>query len=450
MINILIGLFGLGIVIFVHELGHLLAAKAVGISVEAFSIGWGRALWSRSFRGTEYRISWLPIGGYCKMKGEHALIRAWQDRADHVNVEEGDFLAARPWQRIFVLVAGPLANVLSAIVVFGLVALVGTTTQDFPARIVLVGDYSDAITPAEEAGLETGDVVRTIDGATIRSFGDLREIVSRSADRDIVMTIERAGSERTVTVTPALDRSSGAGTIGVYPWVEPIVDEVGEGSAAELAGIATGDRIVAVDGQATPHSIAVEMALRAATRAEVAIAVERDGASVPVTAVPQADEAGVPRLGVAFQAMTVETPGLGPVRALATGARDTIDTLTLSLRGLGMLFRGIDVTNALLGPVRITYLVGEVATVGFAAGLMRGLTTLASFLGLLSVTLAFMNLLPIPVLDGGQIVLTVVEAIARRPLHPRLVYRYQMVGNVLILALMVFALFNDLIFFARG
>jgi regulator of sigma E protease len=144
--------------------------------------------------------------------------------------------------------------------------------------------------------------------------------------------------------------------------------------------------------------------------------------------------------------MTVSTPDLGPIGALARGASETWETLSVTVRGIGMLFRGVDVTQAVAGPIRITYFVGEVATQGMSTGLGGGLRAFFSFLSLLSVALFFMNLLPIPVLDGGQILLYAVEGISRRELHPKLVYGYQMVGMVLVFMLLFFALFNDILF----
>lgn len=221
-------------------------------------------------------------------------------------------------------------------------------------------------------------------------------------------------------------------------------------SAAAIAGLQPGDRIVTVGGTETPHSIAVERQLAEAGSGPIDLRVERDGVERTVTVVPDTDDAGRVALGVAYQTMTVRTPTFGPIRGLIEGFRQAGETLVLTIRGIGLLFAGVDLNQALMGPVRITYMVGEIATAGAEAGIGRGLLSFFNFLSLISVTLFFMNLLPIPVLDGGQIVLTLAEMIARRPLHPRVVYRYQMLGNVIIIGLMFFALFNDILFFARG
>lgn len=450
MVNIIIGLIGLGLVVFLHELGHLLAAKSVGISVEAFSVGWGKKIWGKRYGETEYRISWLPIGGYCKMKGEHALLRAWQTKSSRIDVEEGDFYAAKPLQRIWVLLAGPLINFLFAVVVLGAIAIVGYSIQTFPNRIVLAAEYGATDTAAAKAGLETGDRIVRIDDEPVETFRDIQTAIGQAAQETLRIAVERDGEQVETTIQPALDAATGAGRIGVYPWVDPTIAEVEPGSAAALGGLRSGDTIQAVEGIPVRHSIAVEDALTRTRRESVTLTVLTDGVERDVTIIPEYNENGVPRLGIRYQTLTVRTPQYGLVSGFVQGAVESIETLRLTLRGIALLFRGVDLNQALMGPVRITYMVGEVATVGMQGGIGRAFLSFFNFLSLISITLFFMNLLPIPVLDGGQIVLSLIEVITRRPLHPRFVYHYQLVGNVIILGLMFFALFNDILFFARG
>lgn len=450
MLNVLIGLIGLGLVIFIHEMGHLVAAKMNGVNVEAFSVGWGKKIFSFQRGGTDYRISWLPIGGYCKMQGEHALLRAWQNRSSRIDVEDGDFYAAAPWRRIIILFAGPLVNFVFAVIVLATIAMVGYTTQTFPNRIVRADEFGRQAGPAAEAGFETGDRIVGINGEDIESFRDLQTQIGQSAQQELEVTIERDGRRRSTTVVPALDTQTGAGRIGVFPWVDPVIAETAPSSAADIAGLQPGDRILAVNGTDTPHSIAVERALANAESSSVELTIARDGGTRDVTVVPDTNEQGNPSLGVAFETIRVATPEFGLFGGIAEGVRQAFETLRLTIRGIGLLFAGVDLNQALMGPVRITYMVGEIATAGAESGLGRGIFSFFNFLSLISITLFFMNLLPIPVLDGGQILLSLAEIARRKPIHPRVVYHYQMVGNVIILGLMFFALFNDILFFARG
>ncbi len=447
MLNVIIGLLGLGLVVFLHELGHLVAAKSMGITVEAFSVGWGPKVVSFERGGTEYRISWLPIGGYCKMKGERALIKAWQERSKQLDVEDGDFYSARPWQRIVVLIAGPAINYFFAVLVFAAIALVGYTVYTFENRVVLASEYVDRATPASIAGLETGDRVIAIDDEPVETFRDLQTVVSQSAGQLLSLRIDRDGQIVDIAIEPALVTESGAGQIGVYPWVEPIVAEIVPESPADFAGIEAGDRIVAVNDRELPHTVAIDAAIRDVAGESVRIRVERNGQTRDVMLVPGPPDQGV---GVRYATLEVRTPRYGLFGSIVEGFRSSHETLALTIRGIGLLFRGVDLNRALMGPVRITYLVGEVATASLDAGIGRALLSFFNFLSLISITLFFMNLLPIPVLDGGQIVLNLLEIASRRPLDPRLVYRYQMVGNIIIICLMFFAFFNDILFFAGG
>ena len=446
-VNIIIGLLGLGIVVFVHEAGHLLAAKAVGIDVETFSIGWGRRVAGFRHKGTEYQISVFPFGGFCKMKGEALLQRAWAEGTDRIPHEKGAFFSARPWQRILVAAAGPLVNLLFAIMVLTVIWGVGFTVQTFENRIVLAADYSEDARrmPAAEAGLQSGDRIVAIDSEETLSFRQIQERVARSAGRELTFTIERDGSRFERRITPALDRDTGAGLIGIYPWVDPVVAAVGDGSPADIAGLQPGDRIVAAAEMPIENSIHFMQIMQSTGRA-VAVEVERNASAVHTQLIPGSREDGSLYLGLTFRAVEMPSPSLSPVEAVARGTRETFATLGLTIRSIALLFQGVDLTQAVAGPIRITYFVGEVATAGLTSGVADGLRAFFNFLSLVSIALFFMNLLPIPVLDGGQIVLYAVEGLSRRPLHPRVVYRYQMIGTAIVLALIAFAFFSDILF----
>lgn len=452
MVNVLVGLVGLGLVVFVHELGHLVAARASGITVEAFSIGWGRKLWSFTRGGTEYRVGWLPLGGYCKMQGEHALARAWQERSSRIDVEPGDFYGAAPWKRIVVLAAGPVVNYIFAALVLGAIAMAGYTTYSFPSRIVLVSQFAtDQTGAADLAGLQSGDVVTAIDQRPVESFRDLQLAVSRAPRQELQFSVQRGDTAITTVVTPELDVSSGAGRIGVFPWIDPVVGSVAPQSPADIAGLQPGDRIISLEGEEVLHTVSLDHRVRGSRgNAPMALVVERDGTRENLTLIPDRRDDGTPVVGIAWQAQVGRSPSFGLFTGFMEGFRQAGETLILTVRGIGLLFSGIDLNQALMGPARITYLVGEVATEGFRAGVGSGLLSFFNFLSLISVTLFFMNLLPIPALDGGQILLTVYEILSRKPLHPRLVYRFQIVGTVMILALLAFAVFNDILFFARS
>jgi regulator of sigma E protease len=450
VLNVLIGLVGLGFVVFVHELGHMLAAKAVGIEVEAFSLGWGRKLVGYTWRGTEYRISVFPVGGYCKMKGEHSYTEALENNDDTIARESGSFFSAAPWRRIVTLLAGPIANVVLAVLILSIVWWIGFSVETFENRIVLASDYAPEATgsttpsPAAEAGLRTGDVVTAIDGQEVRSYGDLQQIVAQNALETLTFTIRRDGRTLEISVKPELVKETGAGFIGVYPWVEPVIDDVAPESAAAEAGFQSGDRIVSINGDEVAHVWDFRRVLESSeNRADVLLS--RDGTQVRLSVEPN-----LPALdaGLSFQTVEVPTPDYGLFGAIGRGAVESARILSVSVRSLRLLFQGVNLTDAVAGPVRISYFIGDVATSGFRVGFGTGLRSLFNFLALLSVVLFFMNLLPIPVLDGGQIVLSVVEWIRGKTPHPKTIYRYQLAGTVIVFGLLAFALFGDVLFLA--
>ncbi|TFH06387.1 MAG: PDZ domain-containing protein [Spirochaetales bacterium] len=446
ILNILIGLFGLGAVIFVHELGHLVAAKLVGIDVEAFSLGWGRKLVGFTRGGTEYRISVFPIGGFCKMKGERSYATALENDEDSIPQEPGSYFAAAPWKRIVALLAGPFANILFAIAVVSIVWGIGFQFETFPNRIILASDYLELQepTPADIAGLKTGDVITSLGGEAVTSYADVQQMIAQNALEPLRAEITRDGQRLSLTVTPALTKETGAGYLGVYSWVEPTIESVLPDSPAEAAGFQSGDRIVSVNGVPVQHTLDFGVELDK-SGSPAAVQVSRSGSLLGLQVSPNQEDQTI---GVAFRTTTVRTPRLGLLGAIAKGTTETVKTLAISVRSLRLLFQGVELTSAVAGPVRISYYIGDVATSGFAIGFGEGLRSLSNFLALLSTVLFFMNLLPIPVLDGGQIILALLEWIRRRPPRPRSIYRYQLVGSVVIVALLFFALFGDILFLA--
>ncbi len=443
ILTILFGVIGFGIMIFVHELGHFIAAKRVDIQVEVFSLGWGRKLVGFDYRGTNYRLSLIPFGGYCKMKGEDPFRS--QERGG-----EGSFFVAPPWKRIVVSVAGPTANILFALVVLTVIWWAGFTVHSDGNRIVLADQYSldsfQSPTPASQAGLQTGDRIVAVDGQPVEKFQDLLEMVSTSPNSRLVLSVRRDGRTLSVPIVPELDKQTGAGKIGVYAWRDPVVAGVQKGTPADLAGLKEGDRIVQAGGAPVHNTIDFYQALEQA-KGSIPLVAERGGRQVQETLVVSTGEGGVPQPGLTFRTEVFRSPRLGLPGAVARGAEETWRTLVLSIKGIGLLFQGVNLRNAVVGPLRITYYVGSVATAGFALGFSEGLVNYFRFLCLLSVVLFMMNLLPIPALDGGQVVVYLAEVVRRKPVSAKTIYRIQMIGFSFLFVLAVVITFSDILFF---
>ena len=389
------------------------------------------------------------------MKGEVALALAGgQDRdPGDLPKEKGSFNAAAPWRRIVISVFGPLFNVVFALLFFWLLWWAGFAVYSADNRVILATDYTlDSFAsppPAAVAGLKTGDRITAIDGTPVEKFQDIIEAVSISPGRRFVFTVERssaAGVEAlTIPVTPELDRNTGAGKIGVYSWVDPVVDAVSPGSAGAIAGLQKGDRLLSAGEREVRNSIDLSEAL-SSKPAKIAVTYERRGQRESATLVLMYDENGLPNLGIGFAARVYRSPHLGPAGALARSAGETFSTVALTVKGFGLLFQGIKLHNAVAGPLRITYYIGSAATSGFQLGVGAGIVSFFRFLSFLSVVLFLMNLLPFPAMDGGQIILFLVEIVRRKPVRPRFAWRLQLFGFSVLVLLSVFVTFSDVLF----
>jgi regulator of sigma E protease len=442
VVKIALGLLGLGIVVFVHELGHFLAARWMGIDVEAFSIGWGNPILKKKVGSVEYRLGMFPIGGYCKMRGENEFKEAWENNSGGIEPVKGTLFGASPLRRIVVFFAGPFFNLVFAALVLSVIWGIGFEVQTQDSKIVLVSElYTDNSYPADAVGLQTGDRIIEIDGKKINYFHDVMKNIVTKPGKPLPLTVDRQGETLNFLVTPELDKSTGAGMIGVTSWNDPIAADIVPDSNAAIAGLEPGDRITRINGAEIAHTIDITKALASAS-AIAEVDYVRDGEENHTRiAIPQSDDA---TLGIVWSRVQYRTPNLSLPAALAKGVSESWNTLVISLHSIGLLFKGIDLTKAVSGPVRITYMVGDVATAGFGQSFGVGLRSMMDFLALISIALCVMNLLPLPILDGGLIILAIIEMIRRKPIHPRALQIFQTIGVALICGLMFFALFGDI------
>jgi regulator of sigma E protease len=448
-LKILLGLFGLGIVVFVHELGHFLAARLVGIDVEAFSIGWGNPVLKKKIGAVEYRLGMFPIGGYCKMRGENDYKETWENLKKGVPPEKGTFLAANPLGRVLVAFAGPFFNLVFAILVLSAIWGAGFEIDTLGNRVILASEINGGEAyPADEAGIKTGDRIIEIDGKKTEYYHEVQEQIAINAETALPLVVDRDGVILNLTIRPNLDKSSGAGKIGVYFWNDPVIGEVTPGGPAERAGLREGDRILAVNGEEVRNTVEFGKILEQKP-ASLSIEYARNGSPGTAGLEFEKFEGGESGPGFTWASVHYRTPPLSVPAAAVKGFGESWKTLVVSLRSLKLLFRGIDLTQAVSGPVRITVMMGDAATQGFSRSLGTGIRSMADFLALISIALCVMNLLPLPILDGGLILLFLVEFVRRRPLHPKAVTVFQTLGAVLIFGIMIFAVFADVLYLFR-
>ncbi|GHT48247.1 zinc metalloprotease [Spirochaetia bacterium] len=449
ILKIILGLIGLGIVVLIHETGHFLAARFFGIGVEAFSIGMGPVLLHKKIGETEYRISLFPIGGYCKMSGENDFKKSWENFKNNIKEGKNTFLGASPGARMAVAGAGPFFNIVFAVIVFAFIYGTGFEYPTMENRIVLVQDvHSDApSTPAQEAGLLTGDRIIKIGRKNVENYRDIQIGISINAKTNLPVTVERGDKTMVFNLKPALEKSTGAGKIGVYYWADPVIAEVESGSASDRCGLKNGDRILKVNDEPIEYSVALFKVLDAKPK-ELNIEFLRGGEILNTTLAISEDPNE--SFGFSWQGVHYKTPKYSLPGAIARGCEEAWMTLTTSVKSLGLLFGGVDLTQAVSGPVRITYMVGDVATEGFKQSAGVAFRNIFNFLALISIAVAVTNLLPLPILDGGLILIFFVELLRRKPLNPLFIQVFQTAGIVLLAGLMVFGVFVDVKFLVKG
>lgn len=413
--------FAIGVIIFVHELGHFAVAKAFGMRVLAFSMGFGKRLWGFQRGETEYKIALLPLGGYVKLSGEEEA-ESTDDPRDFVN---------RPrWQRITVYLAGPAMNVVLSIL---LVAGLFTVGIDVPAlqSIPSVVGTVEPGSPGELAGVRAGDRIVAIDGAEVERWHDVAFAIMTSIDRPVALEIERDGRRSSITVTPRKPADFDFGDAGIYPKILPRIGRVEAGSPAEAAGLLPGDELRAVDSRplGSPADLVAYLEPRPGQR--VVLEILRGTDKLDLAVVPE-DRDGKGRIGVV---LTVEQK-YPPLEALAESVRFNWGIARQSLAVIGKIFtRQVEARSALAGPIEIAAQSGAAAR--------SGLKDLFYLMAVISISIGLLNLFPVPILDGGQILILLVESAIRRDLSVGVKERLAQVGLAMIVLLMVTVLWFD-------
>lgn len=455
--TVIYGLLGLSVIIFIHELGHFFVARFFGVHVESFSIGMGPVLLHKTVKGTDYRLSLIPFGGYCGMKGEKDFQTAMENKLDRIPAEKDSFYGVHPLKRIAIAFAGPFANVILAIAALSVVAMIGYDYYTSPNKIILASEsYPDSPLSAAEAGLQTGDRITAINGKRIEYFSDIVEAVSLAARKTLHVEADRNGTAMTFTLVPELDKSTGAGKIGVLNWLDPVIESAAENSPAFNAGLQNGDRIIEADGKTVRNTVDLYEILKNLREAD--ISVERDSRvfQAHLSLASQDEQSALKSAerensgnenlvsGISWQAIKVHTKTYPFFPALIQGAKETFKMVSVTAQSIALLFKGIDLKQAVSGPIGITVLLGETAKEGFSAGFSVGVVTVCNFLAVISISLFLMNLLPVPVLDGGLILVAFIELVRRKSIKPKTLYAIQIAGICFIVLIFLLGMFADI------
>ncbi len=430
----------LGSLVLLHEFGHFVVARWCGVKVLRFSIGFGPVLWSvrRGPDQTEWAISALPLGGYVKMLDARGGDLAGVPEADL----KREFTRQNVWKRIAIIAAGPLANFVMAVLLMSALFMHGKEEPGTRLR---------AMPPASvayQAGVRGGDAIAAVNGREVQSWTDLRWAIVRAAvdKREADLDVRGPGGATYRAVIPAqkmagLDVDGDVlDALGMQMWrPRPSVEQVLPGGAAARAGLHAGDQVTAIDGKPITDGVDFIEAVRGAAGRTLQVQLTRAGQALVLPLTPERDPASGQGL---VKLIVAQTPAMvlvkyGPAGAVAQGARRTWETSVLTVKMIGRMVTGQASLKNVSGPITIARVARETAR--------SGLEPFLEFIAFVSVMLGVMNLLPIPVLDGGHLLYYSLEVLTGRPLSERFAEIAQRAGVGLLFMLMALAIFNDLV-----
>jgi regulator of sigma E protease len=415
-----------GILVFVHEFGHFFMAKLVGIRVDVFSFGYGKRLFGFKKGDTDYRVSLIPMGGYVKFPGEDVY-------ENNREVEPGDFMAAKRWQRLLTIVMGPIMNILLAIGLVAAINMVGAPVPVYQSQLPVIG-WVEPGSPAEKADLHIDDEILSIDGEKTDTWSDVELAVGTKPKRIIKIEVKRGEKIFNVDLLTEGKTIHEMGYAGFFGKILTEIKMIVPGSPAEKAGLKPGDVILEIDGQPAFYFQFLEM-IQSNPNVELNFRVQRgeDILNIPVTPRLKGE---VGEIGIAQVIESIEE-SLGFFAAFSRSIKDNMRLTFLVINFIKDLVTGEATARQLGGPI-------EIANLSYTA-MRMGLLALMSWIALISLQLGIINLFPIPVLDGGQILVISLEGIFRRDFSPKVKQIVMQIGFAIFIVLIVFIILNDVV-----
>lgn len=432
----------LGVLVAFHELGHFLAARWVGVKVLKFSLGFGPKIFGRQMGETEYLLSAIPLGGYVKLFGEDETEAATPEDRRRSFAHQGI------WGKVLIVAAGPGFNFILAYLIFA-----GWLSTGAPLFVPTFHDLSPDIealvpgSPASSAGMEVGDHITKVNGKEISTKTELLDIVAHSKGEALLLEIKRGTQVKPLTVTPVPMQSQPVSpeeplyTIGIEE-TPPLVTSVMHGLPASAAGFQAGDRVISIDGQTVYTWLQMTTIVRDSPNKLLHVDVLRNNQRIPLTVTPSSEKATVNGQAAEVGKIGISGPGRSlmhsdnPLQAVYQGLDATWGWTELTAIGLYKMIVGDISSKNIGGPLTIANISGEAAS--------QGASSVIFLIAILSINLGVLNLLPIPILDGGHLLFFLIEGILRKPLGDRQREIAQQAGLVLLVGVMIFAFWNDL------
>ncbi len=430
MLNVLGTIFAFlivfGILVFIHEFGHFLTAKLVGIRVEVFSFGYGKRLFGVKKGHTDYRVSLLPMGGYVKFLGEGVY-------EPGKVMEPDDFAAKTRFQRFLVILMGPVMNILLAVLIVAGINMVGVDTPEYQNQAPEIG-WIEPGSPASKADLRPDDMILAVNGRKTATWTDVEIAVGTKPDRLLSLEIRRDGQTLNVPLQTESRTQYDMGYAGFFGKILTQVQMVSPGSPAEKSGLRQGDVIKAINGEPVYFYRFIEI-IEANPEKECAFLIERDGKEISLMITPRR-EGEVGKIGVMQTAQSV-VKKYAFFPAIGQSVRENKRLAFLVFDFLKNIVTGQASAKQLGGPL-------EIANFSYAA-MKMGLLALMSWIAVISLQLGILNLFPVPVFDGGQLFVLIIEGIIRRDLNPKARQIWMQIGFVIFVVLIVFVLLNDIV-----
>jgi len=433
--TIIAGIIMLGILVFVHELGHFCVAKMAGVKILKFSLGFGPKLVSRQWGETEYMICAVPLGGYVQMLGEGG---GEQGEEAPLTEEEArrSFAAQTVSRRTAIVAAGPLMNLLLPFLILPIAFMLGVQLPAFLDETPCIG-YVVAESPGAQAGFEAGDCIAAINGETVKTWTETNRSLISHAGSALRFNVDREGRQIDIDMTAETETLEGLQSIGLLPRQDPVVGALAPGMPAEAAGLQVGDRIIAIDEKPVTSWYDLKRLIQDLEGMPGTFRVQRDGRELSYSIQAKKEETDGKGyfIGIApLQASVFKR--FGPLAAFQAGAERTWDLIKLTIVFIQKLFAGHVSAKSIGGPITVVQIAGQAAH--------DNLSSIFTVLAFLSIQLGILNLLPIPILDGGHLFFNLFEMIFRRPLSLKTREILQQIGLVLLILLMLLAFYNDI------
>jgi len=429
MTTIVAFLIVLGILIFIHEFGHFMVAKWLGVRVEKFSLGFGPKLLGFKRKETEYLISLLPLGGYVKLKGENP--------DEELTNDPSEFASRSVADRVKIVIAGPLMNLVLAFVLFPIVFMIGTQVPTYIKQPPVIA-WIEPGSSATEAGFERGDHVVRIDGVTIENWGELDSVIMINPDNSLMVSFLRDGVFMEKVLTPRTNESYGTGYAGLVYQMDPIISGITLNYPAETAGLKLGDRILSINGVPINHWKQIPQLIQKYKEEEIEFIIQRGEEKLSFSIKPRLEEINGkirPFIGISpSMEMVIERYGF--FGSLKKGTQKIWELTGMTFCALKKLVTRKLSLKTLGGPIMIAQVAGQAAR--------SGISNFLFFMAYLSLALGILNLFPIPVLDGGHILFFLIELIRGKPLGVKKMEVAQQIGTAVLILLMAVVTYNDI------